>query len=190
MLHKSAVMMEFLKIAEEKGLLKEAYPEQNPYAEDKKVIEEKRLPKAEKHIMEAAHPDPVYVAEARGDGGLVENEIENQQKFIEILNKMPSGTLTGRYASCALELVKVANKCDELGEMAAADILTDVARKLFSMAGIMEGREYGDEEDEEEEKQLKWEIEHPEDAEEKREKESKEREKEREEAREKGWARW
>jgi hypothetical protein len=134
---KSEVMSEFVKIASETNLLKDAAPEPNPYVEDKKVIEEKRLPEPEKSIMEVAHPKPVYIAEARGDGGLVENEIENQKKMIEIVNKMPTGALVGRYASSALELIKIANCCDEIGEMAAADILTDAAKKLFALAEDM-----------------------------------------------------
>jgi len=128
---KSEVMGEFMKIASETDLLKTAAPTKNPYAEKKKTIEQKRLPEPEKHIMEIAHPEPVYVAEGRGDGGLVENEIEHQQKMIEMLNKMPNGALVGAYASVAVELIKVASACDEIGEPTAADILTDAAKKLF-----------------------------------------------------------
>lgn len=124
---KSSVMSEFLKIAAEKGLLDSA---KNPCGEDVKTIEEKRLKDPEKSIMEVAHPEPVYVAESRGDGGLVENEIENQKKMIEVINKMPTGSLSGRYATAIVELVKLADMCDELGATAAADLLTIAAKKL------------------------------------------------------------
>lgn len=130
-------MNEFFRIAEEQdmlGLKKTAMPEKNPHQEDLKTIEEKRLKSPEKSIIEEAHPEPVYVAEARGDGGLVENQIEQQKKLIEMLNKIPTGSLVGRYASTAIELVKMANACDDIGEENSADILTDVATQLFILA--------------------------------------------------------
>jgi len=130
----SIILEEFLKIAEEKdllGLKKTAAAEKNPYQEDLKTIEEKRMKSPEKSIIEEAHPEPVYVAESRGDGALVENEIEHQEKAIEIINKMPTGSLVGRYAHSIEQLVKFANMCDELGHTEAADLLTDAAKDLF-----------------------------------------------------------
>ncbi|KKM23303.1 hypothetical protein LCGC14_1616530 [marine sediment metagenome] len=136
-LEKYEVMNEFFRIAEEQdllGLKKTAAPEKNPHQEDLKTIEEKRLKSPEKSIIEIAHPEPVYVAEARGDGGLVENQIEQQKKLIEMLNKMPTGSLVGRYATVANELIKMANVCDDIGEEEAADLLTDTATKLLEFA--------------------------------------------------------
>lgn len=132
---KHSVMGEFLKIAEDTdllGLKKTAAAEKNPYEEDIKVIEEKKHKSPEKHIMEIAHPEPVFVAESRGEGGLVENEIEHQKKTVEIVNKMPTGSLVGRYASSIEQLVKLANQCDDLGQTKAADLLTEAAWKLYS----------------------------------------------------------
>ncbi len=136
-LEKYEVMNEFFRIAEEQdllGLKKTAATEKNPYQEDLKTIEEKRLKSPEKSIIEIAHPEPVYVAEARGDGGLVENQIEQQKKLIEMLNKMQTGSLVGRYATVANELIKMANVCDDIGEEEAADLLTDTATKLLEFA--------------------------------------------------------
>ena len=132
---KYEVMFEFAQMVEkEKELAKTAAPAKNPNQEDLKTIEEKRVKSPEKSIIEEAHPEPVYIAEARGDGGLVENQIEQQKKLIEMINKMPTGSLVGRYASTALELVKMANRCDDLGQTKAADILTDAASGLFKRA--------------------------------------------------------
>lgn len=136
---KSEIMTEFLKIAENKNLLgitKVAMPEKNPYQEDLKTIEEKRLKSPEKHIVEQAHPEPVYVAEARGDGGLVENQLEQQQKYIEMLNKHPTGSLVGRYASVINTLVKVADACDALGEDEASDLITNAAEEVFNRMSV------------------------------------------------------
>ena len=134
-MEKYEIMGEFLKIAEKEdllGLKKTAAPEKNPNQEDEKTIKEKRLKSPEKNIIEEAHPDPVYVAEARGDGGLVENANEQQKKLIEIINKMPTGSLVGRYASAINELVKMADLCEEEGLEQAADILTECVENLVS----------------------------------------------------------
>ena len=132
----SSVMEEFFKIAETQNLLglrKTAAAEKNPYQEDLKTIEEKRLKSPDKHIMEVAHPEPVYIAEAQGDGALVENEIEKQQKTIEMVNKHPTGSLVGRYAEAINTLVKLANMCDGMGEVIAADFLTEATQELVDM---------------------------------------------------------
>lgn len=131
---KSTVMSEFAKIAENQNLLgleKTAAAEPNPHQEDLKTIEDKRLKSPEKHIMEEAHPEPVFVAESRGEGGLVENELEHQQKIIEMINKMPTGSLVGRYASAVENLVKIANDCDDLGQSEAAEIVTNAAEDIL-----------------------------------------------------------
>lgn len=130
----SIVLEEYLKIAEKTDLLKlkKTAAEKNPYQEDTKTIEEKRLKPPEKSIIEKAHPEPVYVAEARGDGGLVENEIEHQKKIIEMVNKMPTGSLVGRYASSINQLVKFANDCDSIGQTEASDLLVKAAEDILS----------------------------------------------------------
>lgn len=136
---KYEVMSEFLKIASENGMIKEALPEKNPHQEDLKTIEQKRLKPAKKNIIEVAHPEPVYVAEAKGDGGLVENQVEQQNKIIQMINKMPTGSLIGRYAQATTTLVKLAADFDDVGEFEMANMLTDVAGKLTSeMSSIME----------------------------------------------------
>lgn len=133
-LDKSEVMGEFLKIAEEQDLLgdKTAGAEPNPHQEDKKTIEEKRLKPEEKHIVEQAHPEPVYIAEALGDGALVENQLEQQQKLVEMVNKAPNGALLGQYASVVEDLVKMANTCDDMGMDKAADLLTEAAQSVVA----------------------------------------------------------
>ena len=127
---KSEVINELIKTA----LLKNAMPAPNPYQESKKTIEEKRLPAPEKSIIEIAHPKPIYVAESQGDGGLVENEIENQRKMLEVINKAPNGNLVGKCAALAHVLLKMADSCDTLGDDEAGDLLTDAAKKLLEQA--------------------------------------------------------
>ena len=131
------VMNEFLKIAEAQDLLgikKTAAPEKNPNQEDLKTIEEKRQKSPEKSIIEIAHPDPAYIAEARGDGGLVENGLEQQKKLIEMLNKMPTGSLVGRYASAMLGFKKMADDCDNIDHPEVADVLADLTVAFMKLA--------------------------------------------------------
>jgi hypothetical protein len=130
----SDVMMEFAKIADNAdllGLKKTALPEPNPYQEDKKTIKEKRLQTPEKSVTELAHPESVYIAESQGDGALVENDLEAQKKMIEIINKMPTGSLVHRYAMTIDTLIKMAETCELNEEFVAADLLTDAATKLL-----------------------------------------------------------
>ena len=130
----SETMTEFAKIADEKdmlGLKKTAAPAPNPYQENKKTIEEKRLKAPEKNIVEVAHPNPIYVAESQGDGALVENQIEQQKKMLEVINKMPTGSLAHRHAVAINKLVKMAEICDESDEVEAANLLTQAATKLL-----------------------------------------------------------
>jgi sugar-specific transcriptional regulator TrmB len=137
---KSNVMREFGRIMAEQGLVKTANEmndalkavEPNPYAENIKDIVEKRL-KQEKDMIEEAHPEPVYVAEALGDGGLVENQNEQHQKLIEMINKMPTGIIVHRYAAAIDSLIKMAAECDEVDEGGVSDILTEAATKLVGM---------------------------------------------------------
>jgi len=136
---KYTVMSEFEKLAQKEGLLNKSASDQapapNPYQEDLDVIVEKRQKSPEKHIMEIAHPKPIYIAESRGDGALVENEIEQQKKTIDIALKTPTGTLVGRYASAINSLVKIANQCDELGYSDAADLITNAVDELLKEVG-------------------------------------------------------
>ena len=123
----SEVMEEFFKI-----MAAQEAPAKNPHQEDKRVIEEKReFP--EEDLIEEAHPEKVYVAESRGDGGLVENQNEQHEKIMSIVNKMPTGALLGTYASTVDSLVKMANACDEIGDKETADKLTDVAKKVLAL---------------------------------------------------------
>lgn len=133
-MRKSDVFDSFVKIAEEKGLLSEASPEEN-----KEVLERTRRadsltiaeiaklygikppapPDAEykKNIMERAHPDPVIIAPSYDKlNGLVENNNERQNILLHIVNKQsPDGQLTQRkYArkKLLMSLVKIGNEMD------------------------------------------------------------------------------
>jgi hypothetical protein len=124
-LDNSEVMSEFFKIASESKI-------DAPKPEDAKTIEDKVL-EVDEDLVEEAHPEPVYVAEALGDGGLVENQNEQHTKMMDAVNKMPPGTIMNTNASCALELLKLAEECDQSGESEAADLITIMAEKVLEV---------------------------------------------------------
>lgn len=121
---KSEVMGEFLKIASEQGLVSKA-------KDSEETIKSKRVEKSKEDIVEKAHPKPVFVAESRGEGGLVENLNETHKKIMEIINKMPTGSLVGRYASTSYNLLKLADECEKVGENDVSDELTKLASKFI-----------------------------------------------------------
>ena len=135
---KSEIMCEFGKLMGP-SLVKTAAVDKapkNPYAEDAKTIKEKtKLP--EKDIIEIAHPAAIYIAESRGDGGLVENQNEQHAKMMEVINKMPTGALLGTYAMTISALVKMADACDIIEEELVSDTLTDVASKISGLMDVV-----------------------------------------------------
>lgn len=61
------------------------------------------------NITDVAHPEPVFVAEAPKEGGLVENGNEQQRKMIDIATKMPFGAPLMGVASVVQDFFKVAD---------------------------------------------------------------------------------
>ena len=120
----SEVMTEFYKIA----MAKDA---------EKPVIE------VDEDLIEDAHPEPVYVADAQGTGGLVENQNEQHKKMVEVAQKMPTGQYIHTYASCAIDLIKLAEECDKAGEQEAAEIITIMAEKLLEQIPFVQAPAIG-----------------------------------------------
>jgi hypothetical protein len=112
----SEVMSELLKLAAKEHDIK---------TEDLTVEED--------DMVEKAHPESVYIAEALGDGALVENQNEQHEKMVAVVNKMPNGKLIHNYAACGLELVKFAEECEAAGETEAAELITAIAEKVLDV---------------------------------------------------------
>lgn len=129
----SEIFDNFVKIAQEKGMISEDAPEkakkaleQNPrWSSDTKEVIEKLYdlkpdsPKEmqyKKNIAEVAHPDPAVVSPAYDRlNGLVENINERQNILLHIVNKNNDGLLTQhRYAEkeLILSLVRIGNNLD------------------------------------------------------------------------------
>jgi hypothetical protein len=86
-----------------------------------------------KDIIEKAHPKTVEIASAMGAGGVVENQIEQQEKNIDIATKMPSGALFGIHAELVKELVNKANKFEEEGKVKEALRIDETIRRIASL---------------------------------------------------------
>lgn len=137
----SLVMEEFAKIAKEQGFLSSKLKE-----DDKNIVGnpktltpvQKRYEATEEYgvtndkcIIEQAHPNKkVQMAESQGEGGVVENAIEQQEKDIAAATNMPTGALIGVHANLINELVKLANQLDAEKNYKAAMKVDQVIRKL------------------------------------------------------------
>jgi hypothetical protein len=102
-------------------------------AADKKerdILREKLRSVEIKDMVGEAHPEPVYIADAMEDGGLVENGNELHQKLVEMINKYPSGSVGHKYAALAEDLLTVAQELDATGDSSAAQELDSLANSI------------------------------------------------------------
>lgn len=148
----SEIFDEFVKIAQEKGMLSNDSKkklEENPRADSLSVKDIEKLynvkpdvPKDmeyKSNIMEIAHKDPTVLSSSHDKlNGLVENNIERQNIIINILNKnkkRPTGQLNNpKYAQdeLTLSLIRLGNSLDALDKdelTKLADIVLDQLTK-------------------------------------------------------------
>lgn len=130
----SSVWAEFEKTAAESGLITpDLTPDQEHIHNRQKDVptgdEYTRHPKTEdygvtegdgKDLIEKAHPEDAQVAHSMGKGGLVENEVQQQETDVDVATKMPNGALHGVHADVIQNLVKLANSLDEKGQEEAS----------------------------------------------------------------------
>lgn len=83
-------------------------------------LREKKQAKEPEDLVERAHPKPVYVSDALGEGGLVENINESHAKLQQMINKMPTGNLVNTYAEAVQALVRIGSELDQTNVIAAA----------------------------------------------------------------------
>lgn len=143
----SSVMAEFEKIAAEQGLITTNF---NPKDKDfvgnaSKPVptgnDYTRMPKTEDYgvtkdddIIGRAHPKDARMADAMGDGALVENIKQQQEKDLEIATRMPSGALFGIHASVVNSLIKLANDLDNQEKYKEAQLIDNTLKNLRPFA--------------------------------------------------------
>lgn len=150
----SQVMSEFEKIAAESGLITTDLNPDNkdlvgnpskspigPFRDNGESITDKERKDAGlygitketgEELIEKAHPKTIDLVDAMGAGGVVENQVEQQKKDIEIATRMPSGALFGIHAELVKELAKKANELEEQGKIKEAIRIDETIRRIAS----------------------------------------------------------
>jgi hypothetical protein len=83
-------------------------------------------------LIGSAHPKTVEIADAMGNGGVVENQIEQHRHNTGVAKSMPSGNFRGKHAWVIQNLVKLADQADESGMKEASDLIDEALKKLSS----------------------------------------------------------
>ena len=83
-------------------------------------------------LIGAAHPKTIDVSDSMGNGGVVENQIEQQRHNIGVAQSMPSGNFLGRHAWVIENLVKLADETDESGLKEVSDLIDNALEELLS----------------------------------------------------------
>jgi len=140
----SQVMGEFAKIAVESGLITSDFgnPVMGNTDKETPVKDHRRYEPGKEYgvtkgsgedLVGKAHPKDAKPAEAMGEGGLVENIVQQQEKDIEVAMRMPSGALVGKHAALVDALVSLANDLEGEGK---AGIAARVDRTIERISGL------------------------------------------------------
>jgi hypothetical protein len=141
----SKVMEDFVKIAADSGLIVTNFkPEDKDFvgnpSKETPVKDHRRYEPTEeydvtekKDLVQAAHPEKIQVADAMGEGGVIENQNEQQEKNLEIATKMPNGALIGIHADLINTLIKVATQLDANGKHKEAIRVDETIERLNSL---------------------------------------------------------
>jgi hypothetical protein len=81
-------------------------------------------------MIGSAHPKTIDIAEAMGNGGIFENQIEQQRHNIGVAQSMPSGNFQGKHAWVIHNLVKLAEKADRAGDLETSDLIDAALEEL------------------------------------------------------------
>lgn len=81
-------------------------------------------------LVSESHPKSVTLADAMGNGGLVENNLEQQQKSIYVATNTPSGNFQSKYAQTVSYLQKLAKAADSQGKKEVSKLINQTIQKL------------------------------------------------------------
>lgn len=145
----SEVMEEYARIASESGLVSTALlaPEKDvrkpvgnpnempatPTRNEKTEQYDVKPEGLDGDLVQKAHPKDARPADAMGDGGLVENISQQQEKDIEVARSMPHGMLLGKHAEMVKALAKLANALEENGNTKAAKRVDDTLGRVANI---------------------------------------------------------
>lgn len=83
-------------------------------------------------LIGSAHPETIDLVEAMGNGGIVENQIEQHRHNQGVAQSMPTGNFRNRNAWIIQSLVKLADQVDEQGLKEASDLIDAALKELTS----------------------------------------------------------
>lgn len=81
-------------------------------------------------LMIQSHPKSITLAESMGKGGLVENNLEQQQKSIYVATTTPSGNFQSKYAQTINYLEKLSKAADNQGKKEVSRIINQTIKHL------------------------------------------------------------
>lgn len=84
-------------------------------------------------LIGESHPETITIADAMGNGGVVENQIEQHRHNVDVAKSMPSGNFRGKHAWVLKNLVKLANQADDQGLKEASDLIDAAINELTSV---------------------------------------------------------
>ena len=84
-------------------------------------------------ILEDSHPKSVVVSDAMGNGGLVENVLEQQRHDIGVALSTPTGNFRGKHANLVAALTKIANAADTSGKTEESEIVDNAIKDIVSI---------------------------------------------------------
>jgi len=81
-------------------------------------------------LVTQSHPKAIVVSDAMGNGGLVENGLEQKQHMEDVARSTPSGNFRSKHAWIFESLVKIANEADQDGFSDASDLIDELLENL------------------------------------------------------------
>ena len=81
-------------------------------------------------LIVQSHPKSITLAESMGKGGLVENNLEQQQKSIYVATTTPSGNFQSKYAQTINYLEKLSKAADNQGKKEVSRIINQTIKHL------------------------------------------------------------
>jgi hypothetical protein len=84
-------------------------------------------------LIGQAHPLTINLADAMGNGGVVENLIEQQRHNKNVALSVPTGNFRGKHAWIIKSLVKLADQADDSGLEKTSSLIDEALAELINL---------------------------------------------------------
>jgi len=84
-------------------------------------------------LVQEAHPEAIVVADAMGNGGLVENSLEQKSHSEGVAKSAPTGNFRGKHANLEviMALTKIANQADKAGFFEVSELIDTTINNIL-----------------------------------------------------------